>query len=182
MTSVNPFAALGLPDWPDLEDETVDAAWHAIAAETHPDRPDGGNLARYTQAAAAHAELNSPWGRSEAFADLLEQAWAEGRYDAYPGHYPPGCEPGHDPEPPAGPWVLPPPMWLADPRGMFLNLPWRFRHAHRAGLLFTAAFIAGVSLAVAVVFPGLPRPAVVAVAIGWFVLAGREDLAPPPGQ
>ena len=73
-------------------------------------------------------------------------------------------------------------MWLADPKGMVLNLPWRFRHAHLAGLLFTAVFIAGVSVTVAVVFPGLPRPAVVAAAIGWFVLAGREDLAPPPGQ
>ena len=90
----NPFAVLGLPEWPDLEDETVDAAWRAIAAETHPDRPDGGNLARYTQATAAYFELHSPWGRSEAFADLLEAAWAEGRFDAYPGHYPPGYDPG----------------------------------------------------------------------------------------
>ena len=89
----NPFAVLGLPEWPDLDDETVDAAWQAIAAETHPDRPDGGNLARYTQATAAYFELHSPWGRSEAFADLLEAAWAEGRYDAYPGHYPPGYDP-----------------------------------------------------------------------------------------
>ena len=75
----NPFAVLGLPEWPDLDDETVHAAWQAIAAETHPDRPDGGNLARYTQATAAYAELCSPWGRSEAYADLLEAAWAEGR-------------------------------------------------------------------------------------------------------
>ena len=83
----NPFAVLGLPEWPDLEDETVRAAWKAIAAETHPDRADGGDLARYTQAAAAFAELNTPWGRSEAYADLVEQAWAEGRYDAYPGFF-----------------------------------------------------------------------------------------------
>ena len=61
---MNPFAVLGLPEWPDLEDETVRAAWQAIAAETHPDRADGGDLARYTQACAAFAELNSPWGRS----------------------------------------------------------------------------------------------------------------------
>ena len=45
MTS--PFAVLGLPAWPDLEDETVQAAWHAIAAETFPGRADGGNPARY---------------------------------------------------------------------------------------------------------------------------------------
>ena len=101
----NPFAVLGLPEWPDLDDETVHAAWQQIAAETHPDRPDGGNLARYTQATAAYFELSCPWGRSEAFADLLEQAWAEGRYDAYPSHHPPGDDP-------AGP--LPPRPWDAE--------------------------------------------------------------------
>jgi curved DNA-binding protein CbpA len=58
----NPFAILGLPDWPDLDDETIHAAWQAIAAETHPDRADGGDLARYTQATAAYAELNTAWG------------------------------------------------------------------------------------------------------------------------
>jgi len=83
----NPFAVLGLPEWPDLEDETVRAAWKAIAAETHPDRADGGDLARYTQACAAYFELCCPWGRSEAYADLVEQAWADGRDDAYPGFF-----------------------------------------------------------------------------------------------
>jgi hypothetical protein len=57
MTSRNPFTVLGLPAWPDLDDETVDAAWAAIAAETNPARPDGGNLARYTRAAAAYAQI-----------------------------------------------------------------------------------------------------------------------------
>ena len=80
----NPFAVLGLPAWPDLDDETVRAAWRAIAAETHPDREDGGDLARYTQACAAFAELNSPWGRSEAYADLAGQARSEG-HDDCPG-------------------------------------------------------------------------------------------------
>lgn len=180
MTPVNPFAALGLPEWPDLDDETVDAAWQQIATETHPDRPDGGDLARYTQATAAYAEICCPWGRSEAFADLQEAAWAEGRYDAYPDHYPPGDESG--PEPPFVPWVLPPPLWLADPKGMFLSLPWRFRHGHPLSLLFTAVFIAGLCLGALAAVPGLPCPAVVAVGIVSFVLAGREDLAPPPGQ
>jgi hypothetical protein len=181
MTPVNPFAVLGLPEWPDLEDETVDAAWAAIAAETHPDRADGGDLARYTRAAAAYAEIRSHWGRTEAFADLLEQAWAEGRYDAYPGHYPPGWEPD-DPEPPARPWQLPPPMWLADPKGMLLTLPWRFRHGHPARLPVLAAIIAGVCLGVLAMFPGLPRPVIVAVGIAWFIGCIRETLAPPPGQ
>ena len=70
----DPFEALGLPARPDLSDEQVRAAWRAIAAATHPDRADGGDLARYTAASAAYAELRTPWGRSEAYADLLQQA------------------------------------------------------------------------------------------------------------
>ena len=39
----------------------------------HPPRPpDGGDPAWYAQASAAYAQLNSGWGRSEAYADLLE--------------------------------------------------------------------------------------------------------------
>ncbi len=117
----NPFAVLGLPEWPDLDDETVHAAWQVIAAETHPDRPDGGNLARFTQATAAYAELCCPWGRSEAYADLLEAAWAEGRYD----YYPPGHDPG-DELPPAelGPVPLPEVLHL------LAEIPARFRRGH----------------------------------------------------
>ena len=63
-TTTNPFAALGLPERPDLDDQAVRAAWRQIAAATHPDRPDGGDLARYTQASAAYDELRDPWGRS----------------------------------------------------------------------------------------------------------------------
>src|SRR6516225_987071 len=72
--SSNPFEALGLPARPDLGDEQVRAAWRAIAAATHPDRADGGDLAAYTAASAAYAELRTPWARSEAYADLAEQA------------------------------------------------------------------------------------------------------------
>ena len=70
----DPFDALGLPARPDLPDEQVRAAWRAIAAATHPDRPDGGDLARYTAASAAYGELRTPWGRSEAYADLAVRA------------------------------------------------------------------------------------------------------------
>ena len=35
----DPFTALGLPARPDLDDETVRAAWRTIDAATHPDRP-----------------------------------------------------------------------------------------------------------------------------------------------
>ncbi len=76
----NPFEILGLPARRDLDDAQVDAAWREIAVATHPDRQDGGDLARYTQASAAFAELRTPWSRSEAYADLVERAWAAG-YD-----------------------------------------------------------------------------------------------------
>src|SRR5690348_18441770 len=58
----------------DLTDEQVRAAWRAIAAATHPDRPGGGNPARYAAASAAYAVLRTAWGRSEAYADLATQA------------------------------------------------------------------------------------------------------------
>src|SRR5690349_21744664 len=70
----NPFEALRLPARPDLTDEQVRGAWRAIAAATHPDRADGGDLAAYTAASAAYAELRTPWARSEAYADLADRA------------------------------------------------------------------------------------------------------------
>ena len=176
----NPFAVLGLPEWPDLEDETVRAAWQAIAAETHPDRPDGGNLARYTQATAAYAELCCPWGRSEAYADLLEAAWAEGRYDAYPGHCPAGYDPGDDPEPPSPFEVELGPVPLAEVLHAVAEIPARFRRGHPVHLAIRAAVIAGLCLAVLALFP---RQAAadydVLVLAGVFVLSAREDMAPP---
>ena len=92
----DPFAALGLPAQPDLSDEQVRAAWRSIAAATHPDRPDGGDLARYTAASAAYAQLRTPWARSEAYADLIERA-----------------EPDTSPLPPvpADAWPAPVPPW-----------------------------------------------------------------------
>jgi hypothetical protein len=70
LSGANPFDALGLPARPDLDDEVVRAAWRDIAAATHPDRADGGDPARYARASAAYAELRTPWGRSEAYADM----------------------------------------------------------------------------------------------------------------
>ena len=181
--SHNPFADLGLPERPDLDDETVRAAWRAIAAATHPDRADGGDLARYTQASAAFHELNTPWGRSEAYADLVEQAWREGRYDDYPERYPGDADPGTTPLPavpaqvpfrlhPISPWRL---------AFALLWLPPRICRGRPLRLLIRAALAAGLSLAVLALIPGEPAaPADVAVLVIWFVLTGRKDLAPPP--
>jgi hypothetical protein len=181
--SRNPFAVLGLPERPDLDEETIRAAWRRIAAATHPDRADGGDLARYTQATAAYAELRTPWSRSEAYADLVEQARREGRCDDGPDRFGDGADPATAPLPavPAGaPPRLPP---LSPWRLVFaaLWLPSRIRRGRPLRLLIRAALAAGLSLAVLALVPGQPAaPADIAVLITWFALSGRKDLAPPP--
>jgi hypothetical protein len=164
MTPGNPFDALGVPARPDLDDETVRAAWRAIAAATHPDRADGGDPARYAQASAAYAELRTPWGRSEAYADLRD---AQG----------PGTEP--IPVIPGGPFRTPasrPPGYLP-----LSQLPARIWHGRKLRLLIRAAAAALLSLAVLALIPGQPaEPAVITGLITWFALTSRADLAPPP--
>jgi hypothetical protein len=156
----NPFDALGLPARPDLDDEQVRAAWRAIAAATHPDRADGGDPARYAQASAAYAELRTGWGRSEAYADLID---AQG-----PGTQPIPVIP--DFPPPARP-----PGYLP-----LSQLPARVWHGRPVRLLLRAAIAGLLSLAVLALIPGQPaEPAVITGLITWFALTGRADLAPP---
>ena len=160
---MNPFDALGLPSDPALTDAQVHAAWRKTAAATHPDRPDGGNLARYTAASAAHAELSTAWGRTEAYADLIE--------------------PLHDTTP------LPPVTFTPAPavppatyRPLRL-LPSRIACGRPLRLLIRAAVAALLSLAVLALIPGSPAaPADVAGIVLWFALTARSDLAPPPGR
>ena len=175
----NPFAVLGVPERSNLDDETVRAAWRAIAAATHPDRADGGDLARYTQASAAYAELVTPWSRSEAYADLIEQAWPEGRFDDHPD----GTDPGTEPLP-AVPAAAPLHPWPPSPLRLLLTVAWipsRIRRGRPLRLLIRADLAAGLSLAVLAVVPGQPMAvADVATLITWFLVTGRKDLAPPP--
>ena len=177
--SPNPFAVLGLPERPDLDDETVRAAWRAIAVATHPDRADGGDLARYTQASAAFAELNTPWGRSEAYADLVEQARREGRFDDDDDDDEPGTAPL-----PAAPAATPLRLHPVSAGQLVLAVVWlpsRIRSGRPLRLLVRAAIAIVLSLAVLALIPGQPAaPADVAGLITWFVLTGRKDLAPPP--
>jgi hypothetical protein len=156
---MNPFTALRLPVRPDLTDEQVRAAWRAIAAATHPDRPDGGDVEKYT-AATAYAQLRTAWGRSEACADL-----ATGQ------PYVPAPAPELSPAPGAG-----------MPRTVLL-LPARIRHGRPLRLLTRAIAAAVLSLLVLHLVPGQPSgPAVVTGLITWFLLTARGDLAPPPGR
>ena len=165
---MNPFEALGLPARPDLPDQQVRAAWRAIAAATHPDRADGGDLARYTAASAAYAELRTPWGRSEAYADLVEQAELDGEPVTGPLPAVPadGTESGALPR---------------HPLAAALEFPARVRRGRPRRLLIRAALAAALSLAVLQLIPGTAAaPADVSGLIVWFALTGRRDLAPPP--
>jgi hypothetical protein len=163
-TTPNRFRALGLPERPDLTDEQVRAAWRDIAAATHPDRPDGGDLARYTAASAAYAELRSPWGRSEAYADLTDQA---------------GDGPVTAPLPPVPGEAPPVPPW--QPLLALTQIPARIRSGRPLRLALRGLIAAGLALVVLQLIPGTPAaPADILGLIIWFVLTGRKDLAPPP--
>jgi hypothetical protein len=153
---------------PDLDDEQVRAAWRAIAAATHPDRADGGDLERYTAASAAYAALRTPWGRSEAYADLLQQAALDGEAPTGPlpaihdGDAEQGSRPRH---PLAAAWEFPARIARGRPRRLLLR----------------ALIAAGLSLVVLNLIPGTAAaPADITGLVVWFVLAGRRDLAPPP--
>jgi len=164
----NPFEALGLPARRDLTDEQVRAAWRAIAAATHPDRADGGDLAAYTAASAAYAELRTPWARSEAYADLAERIARA------------GAEPDTSPLPViGGPEPAPVPPW--QPLLALWRLPARIRRGRPLVLAIRAIVAAALSLLVLRLAPGSPAaPADVLGLVLWFVLTGRRDLAPPP--
>lgn len=156
---MNPFTALHLPARPGLTDDQVRAAWRAIAARTHPDRPDGGDPAAYAAAAAAaYARLRTPWGRSEALADLTA-----------PGHIPAAGPPAPAPAP--SPWRA------------VLALPARIWHGRPARLAARALTAAAVALTALAVIPGTASaPAIVTGAVLWWLLTARSDLAPPPGR
>ncbi len=160
---MNPFTVLGLPTDPDVTDEQVRAAWRAIAAATHPDRPDGGDITRYTAAANAYAQLRTAWGRSEAYADLTADLPGTVASASGPPHGRAGLRAG----------LL----------GTAMLLPARICHGRPRHLALRAVLTALLSLAVLNLLPGQPSgPAVVTGLVTWFVLTARGDLAPPPGR
>ena len=165
----NPFDALGLPTRRDLTDEQVRAAWHKAAAGTHPDRPDGGDPARFAAASAAYAEIRTPWARSEAYADYAELASGGGE------------EPDTSPLPPVPGETLPPAVPPWQPLIALAQLPARVRCGRPLRLLIRGLIAAGLCLAVLHLIPGTAAaPADVGAAVLWFALTGRRDLAPPP--
>ena len=172
--AVNPFDALGLPARPDLTDEQVRAAWRAIAAATHPDRPGGGDVARYTEATAAYAVLRTPWGRSEAFADL-----GVAFDDTSPLPAVPLLDGRGDGRPASTSGVRS--ARPGDLLAAVVQLPARIRHGRPRRLVIRALAAAVASLAVLHLIPGQPAaPALVTGLVTWFLLTCRSDLAPRP--
>lgn len=162
MTSpTGPFAALGLPARPDLTDEQVRAAWRTVAAATHPDRPGGGNPARYAAASAAYAVLRTGWGRSEAYADLM----ASGPPSASRSVRVRSAAPGMDVA--RGLLLVPARIWH--------GRPWRL-----ALRVLAAAFLAGIAARSGT--GGAAAAGVITGLVIWALLSGRGDLAPPPGR
>ena len=166
-----PFAALGLPARPGITDDEVRAAWRRVAAATHPDRADGGNPARFAAAAAAYTLLRTPFGRTEALADL-----AGPRPGAGPGPYRGGGglrrhRPG-----------AAPPGRLGGLRGhQPARLLRRVRRGRPAVLALRLAVVAAVSAAAVAVAGAAPAtPALITGALTWLLLTARHDLAPPP--
>ncbi len=156
---MNPFEVLGLPVRADLSDAQVRTAWKDIAAATHPDRPGGGDVAAYTAAAAAFAQLRTGWGRSEAYADL-----------AITEPYIPASGP-------------PTVRWPGGSLRRGLLLPARIRHGRPLRLLTRALAAALLSLLTLALIPGQAAgPAVVTGLALWFFFSARADLAPPPGR
>ncbi len=176
--SANPFEALGLPARLDLSDEQVRAAWRKIAAATHPDRTDGGDLARYTAATAAYVALRTRWGRGEAYADVLAAADDTAVLPAVIV-----AEPG-----PAGVAGVAGVAWPG-PAGVaravqlltgWWQLPVRIVRGRPRRLFIRAVAAVVLCLTVLALIPGQPAaPPLVAALIAWFVLTGRSDLAPP---
>ena len=157
--TADPFTVLGLPADPGLTDEQVRAAWRSIATATHPDRPDGGDSATYAAASAAYAVLRTPWGRSEAYADLA-------------AHAPPTVAPAPRPTARLPAWQLAPPMMMA-----------RIRHGRPRRLALRV--LAAVLLAAVAVHAGPGGPTAAGTVTGlviWLALTARGDLAPPPGR
>ena len=156
----DPFATLGLPARPGVGDDEVRAAWRRIAAATHPDRADGGDPARFAAAAAAYTTLRTPFGRSEALADLRGAAGAGGTGLAGRGH-------------PARRRWLP-------ARASPARLLRRIRRGRPVRLAVRLAVVVAVGVTAAAVAGWAPAtPALITGAITWLLLTGRHDLAPP---
>ena len=120
--------------------------------------------------------LRTPWGRSEAFADLAATFDDTSPLPAVPLSAVDGTGPA-----PAARSSRP--SWSARPGDLIAagwQLPARIRHGRPLRLVLRALAAALLCLAVLALIPGQPAaPALVTGLITWFLLTGRSDLAPP---
>jgi hypothetical protein len=153
----DPFAVLGLAPRPDLTDDDVRAAWRRMAAASHPDRADGGDPARFAEAAAAYTALRTAFGRGEALADRRAPRVA-------------GTG--------AGRGVMS--SLPSDHAGAAARLSARIRRGRPLRLALRIAVAAAVSVAAVIAAGAHPAaPALVTGAATWLALTARHDLAPP---
>jgi curved DNA-binding protein CbpA len=173
----DPFTVLGLPARAGLSDDEVRAAWRRIAAATHPDRTDGGDVARFAAAAAAYTALRTNFGRAEALADLARTSGSGGRR----------ADPGRWPKAPGGARRRWRPAAAGErqrgrPAAGLLAARWwaRVRRGRPARLALRIAAAAAVSTGVALIAGARPAtPALITGVLTWLVLTAPRDLAPP---
>jgi curved DNA-binding protein CbpA len=165
----------GLNPSPDLTDQDVHAAWRRAASDTHPDREDGGDPARFAAAAAAYTALRTRSARGEALADLAVIPPRAQQTKRPRG----GGADARAPESTAG--RRSPPAWrfISLPRAA-ARLAGRVRHGRplRLGMRILAAVVASAA-AVLAAGPHPAAPALVTGAATWLILTARHDLAPP---
>jgi curved DNA-binding protein CbpA len=181
---LEPFTVLGLSPAPELTDDDVRVAWRRMAAATHPDRADGGDPARFAEAAAAYTTLRTRSGRGEALADAAapgrRRGPARARATAGPaaGTGPAGALRVKNRISRAWPGTgaLFSGRW---PGSLALLVP-RIRQG-RPGRLVLRVLAAGAASAAAVAVAGSrpAGPALVTGAVTWLLLTARRDLAPP---
>lgn len=164
---------LGLPAGPGLTDDDVRAAWRRIATAAHPDRADGGDPARFAEAAAAYTVLRTRFGRGEALADL---AAAARPHRAAPRARLRRPRPGTAARRPPVLALLLNDSWLAARR-----LWSRARRGRPLRLALRVCLAACVPAASALAVGAHPAtPALIVAALTWLSLTARHDLAPPP--
>ena len=168
MSAADPFAALGLPARPDLGDDEIRAAWRRIASAVHPDRADGGDPARFAEAAAAYTVLRTVTGRREAYADLTAERHGPGRIR----HGPKRIR--------RGPGRIRRGRRASRASRVAWRDPGRVRRGRPAVLALRLAVAAGVSAgALAVAGPEPASFALITGALTWLGRTGYRELAPP---
>ena len=168
--SANPFDALGLPIRRDLTDEQVRGAWRRVATATHPDRADGGDLARYTAATAAYVTAAYPVGAQRG---LRRRGGRRRR------HLPAARGVRGFGRAGRGGWCRRWGCWSCSVRARGSCRPVSGTGG-RCGCSSGPCVAALACLGVLAVIPGQPAaPFLVAALVTWFVVTGRSDLAPP---